>query len=397
MNTDSDVVGDAFEVFSESQFIGEKGEFFTPRGVVRIAVKLADPHPGELVCDPACGSGGFLIYSMKYMWNVMAKSPKWRGVNDLKEQQRLMAVRSFFGIDKETDLVKIAKAHMAIAGDGRSNIIHENTLHKASEFAGNAKIHFVEDDEFRTFDIILTNPPFGTKAKVLSSDASNFLLGHKWVKSTSGDWARTQKPVDRDPYVLFVERCINLLNDDGVLGIVLPETVFHAPTLGYLREFFLKDNNLVAIIDLPHNTFRPNCNAKTCLMVLKKGQSQQNKVVMATPIEMGHDHQGRALNRPGTDELWDDLKNVVSELDAPGSAKNEYVFSVKWSNINPNILVPRFYRGLRNPPEMPKDRFGVKLGDIVEKEIVNVWDGHGSPPSHAKGGVRFPISAYLIL
>ena len=393
LNTNSDVVGDAFEVFSESKFIGEKGEFFTPRGVVRIAVKLADPHPGETVCDPACGSGGFLIHAMKHMWISMAESPKWRKAPDLKEQQRQMAARSFFGIDKETDLVKISKAHMAIAGDGRINIVHENSLHKASEFVGDAKNHFLKDDEFRSFDVILTNPPFGTKTKVLSSDAANFRLGHKWKELDTGQWEQTPIPVDRDPYVLFVERCLELLKDAGTLGIVLPETVFHAPTLGYLRKFLLEHNNLVAINDLPHNdlphnTFRPHCNAKTCLVILKKGQAQQKWVIMATPQEMGHDRLGRATYRLETNELelWDDLESVLREIDTSESMKNEHVFSVPWSNIDPNILVPRFYRGLVNPPKMPVGCIGIRLDTLVEKGILNAWDGHGSPEFQAKGG-----------
>ena len=190
-NTDSDVVGDAFEVFSESKFIGEKGEFFTPRGIVRIAVKLANPKPKDTICDPACGSGGFLIHAMKHVWDEMKKDPKWRGVPDMKSRQKDMAARSFFGIDKETDLVKIAKAHMAIAGDGRSNIVHENSLHSTDEFSEDARIHFVNNGKFRQFDIVLTNPPFGTKTKILASDAANFVLGHKWggggVVTTTGN------------------------------------------------------------------------------------------------------------------------------------------------------------------------------------------------------------------
>ena len=393
LSTDSDVVGDAFEVFSESKFIGEKGEFFTPRGVVRIAVKLSAPKPGETVCDPACGSGGFLIHAMKHIWDVMEKSPKWRGSPNMNKHQREMAFRSFFGIDKETDLVKIAKAHMAIAGDGRSNIVHENALHEANEFEDDARRVFIEQGAFRQFDIVLTNPPFGTKTKVLASDAANFELGHKWqrIRDTK-KWEIGKEPIDRDSYVLFVERCLDMLKDGGTLGIVLPETVFHAPTLGYLRSFLIskRNTNIAAIIDLPHNTFRPHCNAKTCLLVLTKNENQQREIIMATPKEMGHNHQGRALYRPGTDVVWDDLAVVLHELDNPESQKNEHVFSVRWPDINPDILIPRFYRGLMNPPQMPDGCSGVRLGDLVESKVIKAWDGHGSPPSEVKGKGDIP-------
>ena len=390
LSTDSDVVGDAFEVFSESKFIGEKGEFFTPRGVVRIAVKLANPKPGDNVCDPACGSGGFLIHAMKHVWAEMESDARWHGAPDMDEQKRHMAARSFFGIDKESDLVKIAKAHMAIAGDGRSNIVHENSLHEAEDFEGEARTHFVEDAAFRRFDVILTNPPFGTKVKVHSSDAAKFALGHKWTRRDDEGWKQTESVTDRDPYVLFIERCLDMLRKGGTLGIVLPETVFHAPTLAYLRQFLLSGNNLLAIIDLPHNTFRPHCNAKTCLLVLRKGEPQGAAVVMATPEEMGHDHQGKALSRPGTDELWDDLMEVLDELDDPSSGSNSHVFSVDWAQVIPDILVPRFYRGLMSPPQMPNGRYGVRMQQLLDEGKIEAWDGHGSPEAQAKGEGPIP-------
>lgn len=390
LNTESDVVGDAFEVFSESRLIGEKGEFFTPRGVVRIAVKIINPAPRDTVCDPACGSGGFLIHVMKHIWGRMEEAPEWKNTPDIRDRQKQMAVRSIFGIDKETDLVKIAKAHMAIAGDGRSNIVHENSLHNASDFEGEAARHFVRNgNEFRSFKVVLTNPPFGTKGKVLAVDAANFLLGKKW-KRRGEQWINDSTPVDRDPYVLFVERCLDLLANGGTLAIVLPETVFHAPTLGYLRQFLLTRNNVQAVIDLPHNTFRPHCNAKTCLLVLRKDEAQQEEIVMATPSEMGHDHTGRALYRPGTEELWDDLAEVLNELDEPASPQNKHVFLVPRTAILPNILVPRFYRGQLNPPAVPDGRYGVRLGDLVENGTIEAWDGHGSPESQAKGTGSIP-------
>lgn len=393
LTTDSDIVGDAFEVFSESKFIGEKGEFFTPRGIVRLAVKLANPSPGETVCDPACGSGGFLIHAMQHIWGVMESAPKWRGAKDISEQKRRMAAKTLFGIDKETDLVKIAKAHMTIAGDGRSNIVHENTLHDPSTFEGEAQQHFIKDDKFRKFNVVLANPPYGNKVKVLPEDSANFDLGHKWKKSAD-QWEKTDKVNSSDPYILFVDRCLGILKDGGRLAIVLPESAFHAPTLGYLRQFLLSKNNLMAIIDLPHNTFRPHCNAKTCLVVVEKGKPQQPTVIMGTPEEMGHNHQGHALMRRGTEELWDDLAESLGEIDNPDTPANKHIFSVAWKDVNPDILIPRFYRGLRkikvggggeatNPT-------GIRLGDLVSNGVVKAWDGHGSPQSKEKGEGPIP-------
>lgn len=386
LKTDTDVVGDAFEVFSEAKFVGEKGEFFTPRGVVHVAVKLADPNPNETVSDPACGSGGFLITAMKHIWGKMEKDPRWRGAPDLKENQRRMAVRSLFGIDKELDLVKIAKAHMAIAGDGRSNICHQNSLHTAGQFKGDALKHFVSGNDFNQFDVILTNPPFSTQTKISARDAANFELGYKWKQDKKlGGWTRGNKSGKRDPYVLFIERCLDMLKVGGTLCIVLPETVFHAPSKEYIRQYFLQGNNLIAVVDLPHNAFRPHCNAKTCLLVLKKGVPQQDRIIMATPKEVGHDHNGKPLYRYGTDILWDDLAEVLEELDMPDDPQNKHVFSVHLSEFDPNILVPRYYRIIQDPPKMPAGRVPVSLKQLLDEKIVETWNGHGSPPAHEKG------------
>ena len=224
---------------------------------------------------------------------------------------------------------------------------------------------------------------------MLAEDAGSFSLGHKW-KEQKGAWQTTGEACDRDPYILFVERCLDMLEDGGRLGIVLPETVFHAPTLGYLRQFLLAGNSVEAIVDLPHNTFRPHCNAKTCLLVVRKNAEQRAQVVMATPREMGHDHRGREIYRPGTDTVWDDLQGVLAEVDDPSSEDNRHVFTVDASQLNHNLLVPRFYRWMTSPPLVPPDCSGVTLGELVERGELDARDGHGSPPSEAKGEGEIP-------
>ena len=390
LKTDTDVVGDAFEIFAESPLKGEKGEFFTPRGVIKLGVKLTDPKPEESICDPACGSGGFLIYSMKHVWNLMENSPKWKGSPKLNEHKQRVAGRSIFGIDKESDLVKIAKAYMAISGDGRSNIVYENTLHDLKEFSPYAKEKFIENNKFRQFDVILTNPPFGAKTKVVKSDSKNFQLGYQW-KEQEGQFNKTNKVCEREPHILFIERCFDMLKDNGRLAIVLPETVFHAPKTNYIRHFITNQMSIEAVIDLPHNTFRPHCNAKTCLLILKKRKKQNEQVIMATPKEIGHNHQGKILFRRGTQEIWDDLKIVMRELDNPSLKDNQFTFLVPWSKIKTTgNLVPIYYQSLFKPPKMLKGRFGIKMAELFDQKVLGAWDGHGSPSSTSKGQGNIP-------
>lgn len=215
--TDKDAVGDAFEVFAESKLVGEKGEFFTPTEVIRTAVELVDPQPQKSIADPACGSGRFLIYALEHVWNIMEKSKRYKGSPDFAKLHMEAAEKYFYGIDKEIDLVKIAKAYMAIVGDGRGGIVQQNSLHSAEDFEGRARELFVKTEpkpSFRHFDIIFTNPPFGANIKVLRDDASQFDLGHAW-RFADGKWVKLPKVKDTEPQVLFIERCLEMLVGGG--------------------------------------------------------------------------------------------------------------------------------------------------------------------------------------
>ncbi|MFH0832072.1 MAG: N-6 DNA methylase [archaeon] len=395
LRTDKDVIGDAFEVFAESKLIGEKGEFFTPREIVKIAIKIIQPQPRQSILDPACGSGGFLIYALENIWNIMENSKKYKGMKNLDIEKKNIAEKYIYGIDKEIDLVKIAKAYMAIIGDGKGGVVQQNSLHEAQDFEGRAKDLFVEDDEFRKFDIILTNPPFGSKTKVLKDDAQYFDLGHIWKKNEDGSWEKTDKPQDTPIQELFIERCLTLLEDGGKLGIVLPETYFHSPSTKYIIRYIKKGNNIKAVVDLPHNTFRPHCNAKTLLLVLEKGKPQQDKIVFAVAEEMGHNHQGKPIYRYDeekhifTEEILDDTKIVIEELDNPNNPKNKYVFTIDAKKIINNLYVPRYYwdkkiKDLEKEAEEQGLKF-VEVKELVDKGIIKVFRGHGAPPSEYKG------------
>lgn len=398
--TDKDVVGEAFEVFAESKLVGEKGEFFTPREVVKTAIQIVDPQPGQTIVDPACGSGGFLIYALEHSWKAMDESKKYKGVPNLELLKREIAEKNFFGIDKEIDLVKIAKAYMAIIGDGRGGIVQQNTLHTAEDFEGRARELFVDEhDRFKKFDIVLTNPPFGNKIKVLEDDSKYFDLGHIWKRE--GDaWNKTDRTKETEPQVLFIERCLQLLKDGGKLAIVLPETYFHAPSCRYVLDYMRKGNNFIAVIDLAHNTFRPHNNAKTILLILEKGRKQQEKIIMAVAEEIGHDHNGKPLFRYDedkhefTEEIWDDTRIIREELHDSANKKNKNVFVVNASEIRNDVYVPRYYwnrriEELREEAEEHDMEF-VQVKDLIDEGIVADFPGHGSPPGKYKGKGTIP-------
>ena len=285
---------------------------------------------------------------------------------------------------------------MAIAGDGRGGIVQENTLHAATEYQDRARYLFTSKGQFKQFDIIFTNPPFGSKIKVLKDEAANFQLGYSW-KRVKGSWQPTGKARDTDPQILFAERCLEMLAPGGTLAIVLPETFFHAASYRYILDFILRGNNVKAVVDLPHNTFRPHNNAKTCLLVLQKSVAQQDQIVMAVAEEMGHDHEGRPLYRfdleteRSTDEIWDDLKVIRRELADPYASTNRYTFVVDTVDIVDGVYVPRYYwPQARQEIEHDPGITPISLQQLLDEGIVEQWPGHGSPPSRYKGKGEIP-------
>lgn len=400
--TDKDAVGDAFEVFAESKLVGEKGEFFTPREVVKTAVALVDPQPQQSVADPACGSGGFLIYALEHVWNVMEQSKRYKGSPDFAKLKMEVAEKYFYGIDKEIDLVKISKAYMAIVGDGRGGITQQNSLHSAAEFEGRARELFVKAEgkpTFRQVDIVFTNPPFGANIKVLKDEASQFRLGHAW-RFADGKWVILPKAKDTEPQILFIERCLELLRDGGILAIVLPETIFHARRGQYVLNFIKTGNNIKALVDLAHNTFRPHNNAKTLLLILQKGKPQQENIIMAVAEQIAHDHQGRPIYRFDskthklTDQIWDDTITIRKELAFPSDKNNQNVFILKAQDIKNDIYVPRYYWQkqiqaiLAQAKNEGYDPLPIQL--LLDKKILVTYPGHGSPPGAYKGRGEIP-------
>jgi type I restriction enzyme M protein len=230
MDADRDAIGDAFEVFIGPALRGSEGQFFTPRNVVDMMVKIVDPRPGERVIDPACGSGGFLISAILHVWGKVradAKRKKWTE-KQLAKAEMEIATECFRGIDKNGFLSRVCKAYMALVGDGRGGVFCRNTLEPPATWPKEMQNKI----GLGTFDIVLTNPPFGKKIVVKGElILSQFDLGYKWKKdkATKTVSKTTILHDDQPPQILFLERCLQLLKPGGRLGIVLPEAVFGMP------------------------------------------------------------------------------------------------------------------------------------------------------------------------
>ena len=311
IEAERDVLADAFETFIDHALKGGQGQFFTPRNVVKMMVEILDPTHEEMIIDPACGSGGFIIESLRYIWgklNVEAEDYGWQDVNLLEEKINV-ANTCIRGIDKDYFLSKIAKSYMAIMGDGKGGIFCEDSLERPENWDAKTrqKIHLGD------FDVVLTNPPFGSKIPVTGTDKlSQYELAHKWKnKKGTNDWEKMKLAEKEAPQILFIERCLQLLKDGGRMAIVLPDGVFGNESLGYIRQWLLKRGRIIAIIDIPLETFMPNTGTKTSILVFQKLNShlipENYPVFMCTAETCGHDRRGKELEE-------DDILLIAEEF-----------------------------------------------------------------------------------
>jgi type I restriction enzyme M protein len=297
-----DAVGDAFEVFIGPALRGSEGQFFTPRNVVRMAIEMLNPEIDEYVIDPACGSGGFLIVALEYMWSKLDKEAEKKGWSKelLAVKRRELASKFIAGIDKDSFLAKVTKAYMAIIGDGRGGIFCENTLVPLSEW--NPKTR--QKINLESFDVLITNPPFGAKIPVRGDRIlGQYELGFKWkYDKKTKTWERTNKLQDKQPpQILFIERCLQLLKPGGRMGIVLPDGILGNITDGYIRKFILDKAKILAVVDMPPETFQPSTSTKTSLLFLQKKKENEKvenyPIFMAVPEKCGHDRRGKPIDQ----------------------------------------------------------------------------------------------------
>ena len=393
IESERDVIAEAFETFIGYALKGAQGQFFTPRNSVKLLVEIVNPQQDELVIDPACGSGGFLVESLRHMWKNLDQQAKDFGWSDLalNEEKTATAIHKIRGIEKDNFLSKVAKAYMAIIGDGKGGIFCENSLDKPSNWKPKTR----QNVNLGQYDVLLANPPFGKDIKVEGSEILNqYDLGYKW-KSADKTFEKTSKlKTVETPQIIFIERCLQLLKDGGRMGIVLPETFFHAPRSRYVLHKMLENNNLTWVIDLPHNTFRPHNNAKCLAIVVEKNKPQQELINMAVLEEIGHDHQGKDIFRWDIEtkkidrtKIWDDTPLVIDEIK---NGFSKYCFQTKAEIASTkNIYVPRYYwenkiEEIKEIAEKQNLQL-VPIKTLIQKKILKCFDGHGSPPAEYKG------------
>ena len=333
MGSNLRIMDDAFEFLIPQVAKKKQGQFFTPRYVIDMCVRMLNPKRDEYVMDPACGSSGFLLHAMDWVYPV-------QNVDQMEKRKHKYAAKYLWGIDFAERTVRTSKALMLIAGDGHTNIFGPDvsSLNPKDWFTTRSGKLLIEclrnekllkkkppqekilnDDEAweylkeLQFDVILTNPPFAGEIKDRKL-LQNYTLAKNALRRAKDREAKEERDV------LFIERIIDMLKPGGRAAIVLPQGKFNNSSLAFIREFILHRARLLAVVGLHQNTFKPHTGTKTSVMFIQKYTELELNSIQKIKEEV-------ATTCP-------DYKAQIEKL----LSDNQNDFDIPEDNILPNIL-----------------------------------------------------------
>jgi type I restriction enzyme M protein len=360
--TSDDVKGIAFEKFLGSTFRGELGQFFTPRTIVDFMVSVVNPQEGDYICDPCCGSGGFLIKAFEYVREYIEEDIKQQkkkikedafnddyekmndkqkaevesniesaftrineelNINNKKGRLRSLSFDCIYGTDANPRMARTAKMNMIMHGDGHGGVHHHDGLLNVNGIFENR------------FDVILTNPPFGSRVDkdLVISEADRFTdtakideykkrYGDAYIDALRQVNDNIGKPI-LNLYqtgkmcglteVLFIERCLNLLKPGGRMAIVLPEGVLNNSNLQNVRDFVEQHAKILLIVSIPQDVFvASGATVKPSLLFFKKFTNEErdqfNGIKVQATQETNEKHQSEE------DDLYDIINKSTKGL-----------------------------------------------------------------------------------
>jgi len=319
-NSNLRIIDDAFEYLIPQNSKQKEGQFFTPRIVEDMSIKMLNPKSNEFVIDPACGSAGFLLHSI--MWisgGVISGKP-------LSLMAQNFAQNNIYGIDFSEKAVKIAKAINLIAGDGKSNILKDNSLapqtwndetraglrQKLFRFINEPEKDHENQDKFLyfDFDVLITNPPFAGTV-----EEKNILRLYKLAEKKG-------KIVDKiGRHILFLERSLHFVRPGGRMAIILPQGLLNNTSAEYIRRFIIDEARILAVVGLHDNTFKPHTGTKTSVLLLRKYTDEEKEKIQQTRAK----YEGEwgkfleSLNEKYKNLAWDssvDEEEIPEELNS---------------------------------------------------------------------------------
>lgn len=387
LDADHDVIGTAYEVYVASHLKGERGQFFTNRLVVDMMVKILDPDDKSVILDPSCGSAGFLVASMNYVFRKIDESGRSASAKEILKRN---VVHQLFGVDISPKLVKIAKANMLIGKDGHGGIERGNSLDSIKKLSAS----FQEKAGLEKPTVILTNPPFGAghdlrvKEPTILTQYDN---GYVWSVNAKNSVIFEDRLNSRQgiaPEILFLEKCIKWLKPGGLLGIVMAKGQLDNREAFSIRRWVLQNSQLLAVVNLHEDTFEPFCGSKASVIFVKKKEenlSNDYKVYMAISNKVGQtsrgepifkrDSEGKPLIKNGHHVIDQDLTDIADDFKKFKNGTLEdsaFRFSVNLSEIakdsfsfNPTQYLPKHNAAIEHV---------LKLGDREDFEIHRLAD-----------------------
>jgi len=334
LTTATDVKGDAYEELVGENLRGNRGEYFTPRNVCDMIVEMVmslfprSKLTSLKVLDCCCGTGGFLVSWLTNLKKVIEQQEQLRRTSNIDEsvrnRVRQSCERNLFGLDINPFLVRTCQMNLVLHGDGSSNVFRVDSVKSPGEWDNQDARNEVP---YSKADIVLTNPPFGGKAKI---DDSHILDRYELTRWEFKD-SRSSLPAEQ----LFIETAMNFLKPGGVLAIVLPDGILNNPGLSFIRSWLLKRGQLIASIDLPKTTFKASGGANNpSVLIVRKFANEERRnadngimdtaysVFMATPETSGIDNRavpiylrhpdGREKQDENGQKIKDDQVSVVA-------------------------------------------------------------------------------------
>ncbi len=376
-----EAVSIAFQVLRKAALKQEEGQYFTPKPVIEAAIRFMDVTLDDIIIDPACGTGGFLIQNLISM--------KERYPNSIKEISK-WAQLHLFGIDKDAIGIKLTKAVMQILDDGSANCVRGDSVlkHTWSDQYPHLTSNNFSDGRFTK---VFTNPPFGAPLKITYSNA-------KKARLSIVNYAPAGKDIELG--LAMFNRCYDLLQTYGRMCIVLPETYFFSPSYKYVREWIKNRLKPIGVINVPMEAFQGYCRAKTNLYIFEKINSEEDyasddKVFFINPKTCGLYKNGEEkfkVDSTGnrTDIVDNELGDVsiAYEKNIPLSTP---MYHIPLTEVESrDVIVPQYYDGTFNEQYQElishMKSSSISLGKLLEGGIIKIRNGHGSPSNDQRIG-----------
>lgn len=347
-NSNLDVVDEAFEYLINKSSKGEKGQYFTPRYVIDMCVKMLDPAEHETLIDTAAGSCGFPVHGIFHVWEKIMKDEGLDKSHLFTTEKKTPRCEDYvndkvFAIDFDEKAVRVARTLNLIAGDGQTNVLHMNTLDwerwdeatKEEDWLDTYNNGWKKLKKLRAnknsnhdfnFDVIMANPPFAGDIK-----ESRILAKYELGKKPNGKY---QTKVGRD--LLFIERNLDFLKPGGRMAVVLPQGRFNNSSDKHLREFISDRCRILGVVGLHGNVFKPHTGTKTSVLLVQKWDDklcpkvEDYPIFFATMQEPSKDNSGEKIFVKHKDvqpaaQSSNRIKEVPDHYDVDSSKLDEYV------------------------------------------------------------------------